>query len=57
MATVPKLFGFMEDNFSMHRGRSGVVSGRFERITFIVHFVFYYYISSTSDYQALDPRG
>ena len=50
----------MEDSFSMDqevRGDMGTVSGCFKCTTFIVHFLYYYYISSTSDHQALDPRG
>ena len=39
---VPNLFGaktgFMEDNFSMDL-EGGMVWGRFEHITFIVHFI------------------
>ena len=50
---------FMEDNFSMDPGHRGeMVSGLFKCITFIVYFYFCnYYTSSTSDLQALDPRG
>ena len=50
----------MEDSFSMDQevgGAERTVSGLFKRITFIVHFLYYYYIRSTSDHQALDPRG
>ena len=41
-SVVPNLFGtktgFMEDNFSMDL-EGGMVWGRFEHITFIVHFI------------------
>ena len=43
-------------------GRGGIILGRFKCVTFIVHFIsvinifYYYYISSTADHQALNPR-
>lgn len=46
--------GFVEENFSKDRGREVVVSGWF--IYCAVSF-YYYYISTTSDHQALDPGG
>ena len=52
--------GFMEDNFSTHQGSCGVDSFRMIQITlhlFCTLFLYYYYISSISDYQALDPGG
>ena len=51
--------GFVEDNFSMDKGR-GVGGGLW---MIHVHYIYcavyfyYYYISSTSDYQAFDPGG
>ena len=62
---VPNLFGnrgqfqFTKDNFS----RTGMWSGENSLGMIQVHYVYcalyfyYYYISSTSDHQALDPRG
>ena len=47
--------GFMEDSFSMDW--EGLVPGWFKCVTFILHCCYYYYISSTSDHQALDPGG
>ena len=53
--------GFMQDNFSTDQGQGGgvvVVWGSFKCMTLIVHFISsYYYVSSTSDHQALDLRG
>ena len=61
MTEVPNLFGTRdqlgEDNFSMD-SREGNCLGIIQ-----AHYIYcalyfcYYYISSTSDHQALDPRG
>lgn len=48
--------GFVEDNFPMLLGMGGgleVIQGYY----IYCSLYFYYYISSTSDYQALDPGG
>ena len=56
---VPNFFGtrtgFMKDNFSMDR----VVREGFRMIQehYIYCALYYFYISSTSDHQTLDPRG
>ena len=61
-AVVPQPFflapgaDFVEDDFS-HRSGRGMVSGWFKGLTFIVLYFYDYYISSTSDHQALNPRG
>ena len=60
-AAVPKLLAlgidFVEDNFSMD-SVWGMLLGWFKCIIFIVPLYFYnYYISSTSNPQALDPGG
>ena len=50
--------GFTEDNLSTDRGQGmGWFGDDSSAFTFIVHFFYYYDISSTSDHQALDPRG
>ena len=43
-------------NFSMDQ-RWGEVWGLFKHMIPIALYFYYYYISSTSDHQALDPRG
>ena len=52
--------GFVEDKFSMDRGGSGVGSW-FGDDSNLLHLLslhlYYYYIGSTSDHQALDPGG
>ena len=55
---------FVEDNFPMDwaagsRGEVGMVWGWFKHFAFIVYLytINCYYISSTSDHQALDSRG
>ena len=55
----------MEDNFSMDQCSVGVgddfkmVQATLHLLHFIsiIHILYYFYISSTSDNQALDPRG
>ena len=49
--------GFMEDDFFHGWGGDGF---RMIQAHYILHcalYFYYHYISSTSDYQALDPRG
>ena len=59
---VPKLLapgtGFVEDNFSTDRAgrRDGFRITQAHDIYCVPYFI-YYYISSTSDHWALDPRG
>ena len=58
---VPNLFGtrdwFHEDNFSTNgSGAEGLRKIQAHHIYRALYF-YYYYISSTSDHQALDPRG
>ena len=59
-AAVPNFLatgtGFVEDSFSMEREWDGFGMIQAPYIYRALHF-YYYYISSTSDYQALDPRG
>ena len=58
---VPILFGtrdsFMEDNFSMDWGKGDGFG--MTQVCYICHALYFYcyYISYTSDHQALDPRG
>ena len=48
--------GFMEDSFSTNVGGVGMVSGLIQvNYVYCALYFYYYYISSTSDYQALDP--
>ena len=48
--------GFVEDNFSMDQGGSGEGLGTIQA-RYISCPLYFYYISSTSDHQALDPGG
>ena len=61
VVVVPNLFGtrdwFHEDNFSTNgSGAEGLRKIQAHHIYRALYF-YYYYISSTSDHQALDPRG
>ena len=48
----------MEDSFSTNVGGVGMVSGLIQvNYVYCALYFYYYYISSTSDHQALDPRG
>ena len=47
---------FMEGNFSTDQGNGGGVGNGFRMIPRALYF-YCYYISSTSDHQALDPGG
>ena len=57
---VPNLFGnrgqfqFMKDNFSTDWDVVGMIQVHY---VYCALYFYYYYISSTSDHQALDPRG
>ena len=47
----------MEDNFSMDQGwkdASGMIQVHY---SYCALYFYYYYISLTSDHQALDPKG
>ena len=44
----------MEDNFFMVSG-GGDGLGMIQVFILIIHFIYYYYISSISDHQTLDP--
>ena len=60
-AVVPNIFGtgtgFMEDNFSLNRGRVGDGFRMIQAYYIYCALYFYYYCSSSnSDHQALDPR-
>ena len=46
----------MEDNFSMDQGQGGWVGMIQAHYGYCAFYFYYYYISFTSDYQALDPR-
>jgi len=60
-AAVPNLFGtrdqFVEDDFSMHWGSGGGFGMIQAHYIYCALYFCYYYISSTSDHQALDPGG
>ena len=47
---------FVEESFSRGRGRGwlGDDSGAY---IYCTHYLYYYYMSATSDHQALDPGG
>ena len=48
----------MEDSFSTNVGGVGMVSGLIQvNYIYCALYFYYYYISSTSDHQALDPIG
>ena len=48
----------MEDSFSTNVGGVGMVSGLIQvNYIYCALYFYYYYISSTSDHQALDPQG
>ena len=49
--------GFAEDNFSMDWVGGGVGWDNSSHYIYCALCFYYYYISSTSDHQALDPRG
>ena len=46
----------MEDNFSMDQGQGGWFGMIQAHYGYCAFYFYYYYISFTSDYQALDPR-
>ena len=48
--------GFVEDSF-VHGQWGGDGLGMIQVFILIVHFIYYYYISSISDHQTLDPWG
>ena len=49
---------FTEDNFFTDWGRKGDVLGMIQgHYIYCALYFYYYYISSTSDHQALDPGG
>ena len=49
---------FMEDNFSMDQGGGKeCFQNNLNTYIYCELYFYYYYISSTSDHQALDPRG
>ena len=61
---VPNLFGIMDQFHGRHfffHGRSGCVANGFKIIQ--AHYIYcelyfyYYYVSTTSDHQTLEPRG
>ena len=52
---APGTKGFMQEFFRRPRQAGQMVSGWFEHISFIVHFICIIITSSTSDPQALDP--
>ena len=52
----PPRTGFMEDNVSTDREAGGFRMIQVHYICCALYFC-YYYIRSTSDHQALDPRG
>ena len=48
---------FMEDDFSMEQGERGGFEMIQAHYIYCALYLYYYYISSASEHQALDPRG